>query len=115
MTKKYRIPKALSVLEETFALHLRSCPLPEMPEREYKFHPTRKWAFDFAWPTQKLAVECEGGTEFGKSRHSYGKGFENDAEKYNEANLMGWRVLRFTLHQIESMQAIKQVREALGA
>lgn len=114
MHKKYKIPKAPSVLEETFLLHLMSARLPAMPAREYKFHPERKWAFDFAWPEQKLAVECEGGTKFGKSRHSYGKGFEGDCEKYNAAQVLGWRVLRFTMDQIQRMEAIKAVQEALA-
>tara|TARA_R110002126_G_scaffold288065_2_gene441348 strand:+ start:900 stop:1049 length:150 start_codon:yes stop_codon:yes gene_type:complete len=27
------------------------------PEAEYRFHPTRRWRFDFARPDKKLAVE----------------------------------------------------------
>lgn len=113
-TKRVKIPKAPSKLEETFALHLFTSDIEEMPEREYRFCPGRKFAFDFAWPSKKLAVECEGGTKFGKSRHSQGKGFEDDAVKYNTAQLMGWKVLRFTMDQIQSMYAIKATREALG-
>ena len=30
--------------------------------REYKFHPTRKWRFDFAHVATKTAIEIEGGT-----------------------------------------------------
>ena len=29
---------------------------------EYRFHPTRKWRFDYAWPENKIALEVEGGS-----------------------------------------------------
>ena len=71
------------------------------PVTEYRFHSTRKWRFDFAWPDSKIALEAEGGTWGSKkSRHTTGKGFEGDCEKYNEAQLLGWRVYRFTTNMI---------------
>mgnify|MGYP000595384776 FL=1 len=30
------------------------------PEREHRFHPVRRWRFDFAWPGEKFSVEGEG-------------------------------------------------------
>lgn len=69
-------------------------------EKEFCFHPVRKWRFDFAIPEKKIAVEIEGGT-WKKSRHGYGKGFENDCIKYNEASILGWKLLRFTTGQVE--------------
>ena len=30
-------------------------------EVEYKFHPKRKWSFDFANPILQIAIEQEGG------------------------------------------------------
>lgn len=65
------------------------------PVEEYKFHPIRKWRFDFAFPDKKIAIEAEGGT-WVSGRHSQGSGFNKDAEKYNEAAIMGWKVLRYT-------------------
>ena len=65
------------------------------PEREYLFHPKRKWRFDFAWPDLLIAVEVEGGIWVG-GRHVRGKGYEDDCMKYNEAQIAGWMVLRFT-------------------
>jgi len=107
-----KIPKKLSEGEEMFALH---CSIYHLtPEREYKFADGRKWAFDFAWPEKKIAVEIEGGTAFGKSRHSRGEGFEKDVRKYNAAALLGWRVLRFTTAMVVSGEAIDSVREALA-
>lgn len=81
-----------SKLEEI--VHHRLCQIAN-PEREYRFHPVRKWRFDFAYPDKKIAVECEGGV-WTRGRHTRGMGFIQDCEKYNEATLMGWRVLRYS-------------------
>lgn len=60
---------------------------------EYRFHQTRKWRFDVAWPSERVAVEIEGGA-YVAGRHSRGAGFEADIEKYAEAACLGWTVLR---------------------
>ncbi|MEW6507202.1 MAG: DUF559 domain-containing protein [Bacteroidota bacterium] len=65
-------------------------------QREYKFHPTRKWRFDFALPNQKVAIEFEGGVFLPKARHTSMVGYSKDVEKYREAVLLGWKVLRYT-------------------
>lgn len=65
-------------------------------EEEYRFHPERKWRFDFALPELKLAVEYEG-IQSEKSRHTTLKGYTGDSEKYNEAQRLGWIVLRYTV------------------
>ena len=67
---------------------------------EYKFHPVRRWKFDFALPSIKLAVEYDGHGGFtkagGVSRHGSIIGMTGDCEKYNQARIHGWTVLRFT-------------------
>ena len=85
----------------------------EKPEREWKFHATRRWRFDFAWPEHFLAVEVEGATWSG-GRHTRGSGFAKDAEKYNAAALAGWRVLRFTADMIRKGDALAEIERALG-
>ena len=100
-----------SKLEETLALQIRVTKLPP-PLREFRFHPQRRWRFDFAWPAAKLAVEVEGGVYSG-GRHTRGKGFENDCEKQNSAVLRGWRVLRFTGPQVKSAYALAVIESAL--
>lgn len=80
------------------------------PEEEHRFHPVRRWRFDFAWPDQKVAVEIEGGVWTG-GRHTRGKGFEGDCVKYNTAQLMGWTVLRFTTGQVKDGYAISAIGE----
>lgn len=107
-----RTPSAKSIGEETFLLHCRAYGLE--PVREYQFTPTRKFKFDFAWPDKMLAVEVEGGTRFGLSRHSQGDGFERDCVKYNLAALEGWKVFRFTTRMVHSGEAINAVRAALS-
>jgi len=100
-----------SELEEELALLMAVEGLPQ-PEREYRFHETRKWRFDFAWPRVKLAVECDGGL-FSGGRHTRGAGYAKDTEKFNTAVLLGWRVLHFTKQQIASGNALKTIWEAL--
>jgi hypothetical protein len=78
----------------TFTNVLRGLGLPE-PTPEFRFHETRKWRFDFAWPDLMVAVEVEGGVWVG-GRHTRGKGFLADMEKYNNAAAAGWCVLRCT-------------------
>ena len=68
-------------------------------ETEYRFHPVRRWRFDYAVPVIRLAVEYHGHAGFigkGVSGHSTIKGLTNDCEKMNKALAAGWRVLAFT-------------------
>ena len=101
----------VSRAEEEFALILRAAKVPF--EREHKFHPTRRWRFDFVMlPLEaKVAVEIEGGV-FTQGRHTRGKGFTEDLLKYNEAVMLGWRVLRYTTAQIHGI-ALEQIEALL--
>lgn len=47
-------------------------------------------------------------------RHTRGGSFEKDCEKYNNAALAGWKVLRVTPHMIEDGTAIDLIRRALA-
>ena len=106
-----KIPKPLSEGEETFA---RDCKVYGLdPEREVELIPGRKWRFDFYFQEKDLAVEIEGATKYGKSRHSKGEGFEEDARKYNAAALAGIKLLRFSTEMGKSGEAIDTVLEAL--
>ena len=68
---------------------------------EYKFHPERRWRFDFAAPTVKLAIEIEGGVWI-QGRHSRGAGMIADMRKYNNATSMGWKLIRVTPDMFEN-------------
>lgn len=94
-----------NTLEDAFLAAWRTvCRLngiePVEPQREHRFHPTRKWRFDFAWPEQQTAVEIEGGV-WTRGRHVSPKGFLADLEKYNAAASLGWSVLRFAADQVK--------------
>ena len=81
-----------------FALLVRAAKLDGGMVLEHRFAaPERQWAFDFAWPAQRVAVEFEGLVWSGPGgRHQRAGGYERDLEKYNEALLRGWRVLRIS-------------------
>lgn len=80
-----------SKAEECLADALAEQPLPGWDlTREYPFDKARKWKFDFAFPSQRLAIEVNGA-----GRHQSFKGMASDYEKWNEAVRQGWRVLLF--------------------
>ena len=80
-------------------------------DAEYRFHPTRKWRFDLACPDRMVAVEIEGIVWRGEvGRHQRAKGYQSDCEKYNEALILGWRVLRVTPDQVNKGQALAWVK-----
>jgi very-short-patch-repair endonuclease len=80
-----------------------------VPETEYRFHPVRKWRFDYCFLEKKLAIEIEGGI-FTQGRHTRGYGYSADLEKYNAACLLGYRVLRYAPNRI----GFAQIREAFN-
>jgi len=88
-----------SKLEKRFAFLWRSLGGPAL-EREFKFHETRKWRADFAHMPSRTLIEIEGGIWI-RGRHTSPRGFAADAEKYLEATLAGWRVLRLVDQQIK--------------
>ncbi|EET82158.1 DUF559 domain-containing protein [Acinetobacter radioresistens] len=82
-------------------------------EQEYKFHPKRHWKADFHMTGTKILVEIEGGIWTG-GRHTRGKGFIHDMEKYNAATVLGYQVLRFSTEQVKSGLAVRQIERLLG-
>lgn len=68
-------------------------------EKEFRFHPTRRWRADYAHPESRLLIEIEGGT-WTRGRHVRPAGYAKDAEKYNAAALDGWCVVRLTTDMV---------------
>ncbi len=100
-------------LELDLLAQIKLAGLPE-PEREARWHPARRWRFDMLWRDRMIAAEVEGGTWLaGGGRHNRGRGYEEDCAKYNEAMLMGYRVLRFTRDAIEDGSAVATLERAL--
>ena len=81
--------------------------------KEYKFHPVRKWRFDYALPAYKIALEVEGGV-WTQGRHTRPKGFLGDVEKYNTAALLGWRVFRCTPSTLLTNKTLKLLKCAIS-
>jgi len=98
----------MSKLEEEMVQQFADYKL-KTPEREHRFHPVRRWRFDFAWPEKLLAVEVEGGI-WTRGRHVSPQGFIKDCEKYNHAAARGWKVLRFGPNEVKSKEAIKFIK-----
>jgi very-short-patch-repair endonuclease len=94
------MPAKESRLEKKFVFLWRCLDGPPL-EREFRFHPKRKWRADFAHLPSRTLIEIEGGAWVG-GRHNRGSGFVADAEKYLEAVLAGWRVVRLTERQLDA-------------
>ena len=85
--------KFAHVLADMFPVISEEC------DKEYEFSTNRKWRFDFAWPSEMLAVEVDG---FGYG-HQAQQHMAVDNEKQNAAVASGWRVLRYNSRQLGSL------------
>ena len=99
----------MSQLEEELAFQLQACGIEF--EREYKFCRGRRWRADF-YIKPMILVEVEGGN-WNRGRHVRPIGFEDDCEKYNEANILRFNVLRFTQKHIKSGYAIDTIKRLM--
>jgi len=103
------LPAALA--ERAFFEALRSARLP-IPDAEYRFAPPRKWAFDYAWITQRIALEVERGA-WTRGRHTRGVGYMKDLIKYNEASVRGWTLIRVTPQMFVRPETVELVQRAI--
>jgi very-short-patch-repair endonuclease len=105
----------VSKLEDKFLTQLKQCGLPRPSEREFMFAKEigRKWRADFAYlqNDMKLLIEIEGG-EYVNGRHN--RQLAQDAEKYNTATLLGYRLLRFTGSMLKSGMAMDHMEKVLA-
>lgn len=96
------------------------------PETEYRFHPKRRWRFDFAWPLHRVALEIEGGV-FGKKgkrcptcklrgvgAHNSVKGILRDIDKYNAAQVNQWAVVRCIPTKRTAPETYETIRRVLA-
>lgn len=91
--------------------YFKECGIKE-PEYEIRFHPKRKWRFDIAWQSHKLALEVEGGIWSGVG-HSHPTNIIRDIKKYNAAQILGWRVLRVVPNELCSQYTIQLLKQAM--
>lgn len=82
---------------------------------EHKGIEGRKFRFDCANPSKKIAIEIEGGLWI-TGRHNQPIGMIQDMEKYNLAVLNGWKVLRYTTDTVRKSpwKIIEAVRLLCG-
>lgn len=85
-------------------------------EQEVKGINGRKFRFDCANVSDKIAVEIEGGIWMPKGAHNTGIAMSKDMEKYNLAVLEGWKVLRYSPETLRnrSWQIIRDIRTLCG-
>jgi very-short-patch-repair endonuclease len=103
--------------ERAFLTRLRQlAPDLPAPAQEVRFHPRRKWRFDFCWRLPSggggVAVEVDGGQwAAGGGRHNR----DSDRWKVSEAAALGWVLLRFSGQMIaaDPARCIELLRAAL--
>ena len=71
----------------------------------------RRFAWDYAWTTIKLAVEIDG---FGFGHQSQ-QGMSQDNEKANLGVLNGWRLLRFNSRDLGSKEKVDHAVRLVAA
>ncbi|HEY4326130.1 MAG TPA: hypothetical protein VGN20_19225 [Mucilaginibacter sp.] len=112
VTKKRK--KAKGEKEQRFDPFMMLCEieLKVKPVPEYKFSKDRKWRMDYAFIKQMVFLEVEGGV-WTNGRHTRGKGFIKDMEKYNEAAAQGWSLIRCVPSDLVNGKAIKQLKQII--
>ena len=103
-----------SAAEELLALHLRGLGITGWVP-EYRFDALRRFRWDFAWPSERIAVEVQGGIWRRRGGAHTGTGAVRDCEKLSLGAILGWRVLVVTTDQVRSGQAVGWIQAALAA
>lgn len=114
-------------LPPLFRAALTRAKLP-MPVPEYRFHPIRKFRWDYAWPeverivdvgggvwathNQPVALEVQGGI-WNRGAHGRGIGITRDHEKFSLGAVYGWRILYCTPADLCASATLDLIRRAL--
>ena len=106
--------------EAELELHLRARKIPY--KAQYRFHPTRLFRFDFAFPEHRLGVEVQGLTDIQRTkrgklfigRHQSPEGVKRDLEKFDEAMRLGWRIYLCEQEMVSSGRALQTIEILLG-
>ncbi|CAN5426125.1 MAG: type IV toxin-antitoxin system AbiEi family antitoxin domain-containing protein [Acidimicrobiia bacterium] len=106
------LARAESVLEMLAVTLLADTGLPS-PVQQYPFpwREVREGRVDLAYPEQRMIIELDG-----RRWHSRTESLDGDHQRDRTAQLAGWRVFRFTWHQLESNphDFVATVTEALA-
>lgn len=96
-----------SPLERKFAEKWQSLSAPAFVT-QHKFHPSRRWKFDFAWPLVRVAAEIHGAT-FAGGRHVNGLGYWGDRIKINAAQRLNWKVFELVAQDVEDQRVLGEI------
>jgi len=81
---------------------------------EHRFHPVRRWRFDYAILEHKIAIEKDGGVWMkGGGAHSRPQNIIRDMEKLTQAAVLGWTVIRRTPDQLNSQETLDLIRQTI--
>lgn len=83
------------------------------PLAEHRFHPTRQWRWDYAWPDHRVALEQQGGV-WSRGRHGRGSGIVKDMAKFSAGACLGWRLLLVEPRDLPTRDTMALIREALA-
>lgn len=78
------------------------------PQREYRWHPTRRFRADLAWVDRKFIVEVDGAVHRMKDK------FARDIERHNLLIRAGYLYIRVTPAMVRSGEALQWVKEFLA-
>lgn len=86
-------------------------------ERECRFCPNRRWRADYRLKAvlvlgTPILLEIDGAV-YAQGRHNRGKGFEGDMRKINQAQALGYMVLRFSTNMVQRGEARAFLKEHL--
>lgn len=90
-------------------------------KKEHRFHPIRRWRFDWIWVDADgnpvgIAIEYDGiffGNRSGIGGHGSAKGLISDHEKGNEALALGWQVFKCNAHSVNNGSFFNFMRSIL--
>ena len=105
--KKLRVNAA----EEAFLFWVKALNLP-IPQRNWKFHQTRKFEIDFCWPKVRIGCEINGGIWVGGA-HARPLNILRDMEKQNLLLDLHWRVWHYTPKEVIDGIAIQHLDKVL--
>ncbi|WP_131535519.1 PDDEXK family nuclease [Pedobacter nototheniae] len=82
---------------------------------EHRFHPTRRWRFDYAILEHKIAIEKDGGIWLkGGGAHSRPQNILRDMEKLTQASVLGWTVIRRTPEQLNKQETLDLIKQTIA-
>jgi hypothetical protein len=84
-------------------------------EAQFRIVPARRWKWDRAWPSHRVAADVQGGIYSRRGDgHNRPSKIENDCRKAAAAAALGWRVLPITEKMIREGVAVELIAAALG-